>query len=110
MAGRPLRSHLDRVGGDAKRAYAAKSHLVLRRKLNSSTPRLRQERLAERADLDTTYISGIERGQRNPGLNTMQRLAGALGVTLPVLVSDLRQPRHGEVRRGRPRKRSLGRK
>jgi transcriptional regulator with XRE-family HTH domain len=65
-----------------------------------------QEKLSERANLDTTYISGIERGQRNPGLNTLQRLARALGVTLPALLSDLRQPRHREVRRGRPRKRA----
>jgi transcriptional regulator with XRE-family HTH domain len=65
-----------------------------------------QEKLAERANLDTTYISGIERGQRNPGLNTLQRLARALGVALPALLSDLRQPRRREVRRGRPRKRA----
>ena len=63
-----------------------------------------QEELAERASLDTTFISGIERGKRNPGLNSLNRLASALGVTLPALVSDLRQPRHHEVRRGRPRK------
>ncbi len=31
------------------------------------TKNLTQERLAERADLDQTYISGIERGLRNPG-------------------------------------------
>ena len=63
-----------------------------------------QEKLAERAGLDTTYISGIERGQRNPGLNSLNRLARALGVTLPALVSDLRQPRQRVIRRGRPRK------
>ena len=63
-----------------------------------------QEKLAERANLDTTYVSGIERGRRNPGLNTVNRLARALGVTLPVLLSDLRQPRHRVARRGRPRK------
>ena len=63
-----------------------------------------QETLAERAGLDTTYVSGIERGQRNPGLNTLNRLARALGVTLPALLSDLRQPRYREVRRGRPPK------
>lgn len=69
-----------------------------------------QEQLAERADLDPTFISGIERGQRNPGLNSLNQLARALGVTLPTLVSDLRQPRHREVRRGRPRKQASVRK
>lgn len=63
-----------------------------------------QEKLAERARLDTTYISGIERGHRNPGLNTLNRVARALGTPLPALLADLRQPRVREVRRGRPPK------
>lgn len=66
---------------------------------------LSQEALAERAGLDSTYISGIELGQRNPGLNSLNRLAVALGVTLPALVSDLRQPAARTVRRGRPKRR-----
>jgi transcriptional regulator with XRE-family HTH domain len=66
---------------------------------------LSQQQLAEQADLDVTYISGIERGRRNPGLNSLNQLARALKVSLPVLVSELRQPRHREVRRGRPLKR-----
>ena len=66
---------------------------------------LSQARLAERADLDTTYISGIERGRRNPGLNTLGRLARALNVSLPAFVSKLREPQVREIRRGRPRKR-----
>ena len=51
---------------------------------------LSQEQLAERADLHWTYISGVERGRRNPGLNTLGRLAKALKVTLPALLTDLR--------------------
>lgn len=43
---------------------------------------LSQEGLALEAGLDRTYVSGIERGRRNPSLNSMQRLAEALGVTL----------------------------
>ena len=34
-----------------------------------------QEMLAERASLDPTYISGIERGLRNPGIKNVARLA-----------------------------------
>lgn len=41
-----------------------------------------QEELADRATLDRTYVSGIERGVRNPSLLTQQRLADALGVEL----------------------------
>jgi len=42
---------------------------------------LTQENLAERAGLDPTYISGIERGLRNPGIKNVARLAKALGLT-----------------------------
>lgn len=66
---------------------------------------LSQQQLAEQADLDITYISGIERGKRNPGLNSLNQLARALKVPLPALLSDLRQPRQREIRRGRPTKR-----
>jgi transcriptional regulator with XRE-family HTH domain len=40
-----------------------------------------QEVLAERADLDRTYISDIERGTRNPGVKNVARLAKALGIS-----------------------------
>lgn len=42
---------------------------------------LTQENLAERAGLDPTYISGIERGLRNPGIKNVAKLAKALGLT-----------------------------
>lgn len=41
---------------------------------------LSQEKLAELAGLDATYISGIERGKRNPSLVAIVQLAKALGV------------------------------
>ena len=44
--------------------------------------KLTQEKLAERAGLDPTYISGIERGLRNPGIKNVARLARALGLSL----------------------------
>lgn len=40
---------------------------------------LTQEKLAEKAGLDPTYISGIERGLRNPGIKNVAQLARALG-------------------------------
>ena len=39
-----------------------------------------QDKLAEKADLDRTFISGIERGVRNPGIKTVLRVARALNV------------------------------
>jgi transcriptional regulator with XRE-family HTH domain len=38
-----------------------------------------QEELAERTKLDRTYISGIERGVRNPTLKVIRCLAKGLG-------------------------------
>ena len=45
------------------------------------TRELTQEKLAEKAGLDPTYISGIERGLRNPGIKNVAKLAKALGFT-----------------------------
>ena len=40
-----------------------------------------QEKLAENAGLDPTYISGIERGLRNPGIKNVAKIAKALGLS-----------------------------
>ena len=40
-----------------------------------------QEKLGLKAGLDRTYISGIERGVRNPTLNTIWKLADTLSTT-----------------------------
>lgn len=44
-----------------------------------------QDKLAEKADLDRTYVSGIERGVRNPGIKTVLRIARALNTKLDEL-------------------------
>ena len=41
-----------------------------------------QDKLAEKADLDRTFISRIERGVRNPGVKTLLRIARALEVSI----------------------------
>jgi transcriptional regulator with XRE-family HTH domain len=47
---------------------------------------LSQERLAELATLDRTYVSSLERGRRNPALSTLERVAEALQVDLSELM------------------------
>lgn len=49
---------------------------------------LSQEELAERAGLDRTYVSGLERGTRNPSLTTQHKVADALGVPLADLLAS----------------------
>lgn len=53
--------------------------------------RLSQEELADRAKMDRTYVSGVERGVRNPSLVVMQRIASALGSDLDVLFATARE-------------------
>lgn len=44
-----------------------------------------QETLAERAALDRTYISDIERGSRNPGVRNVVLIARALNISAAAL-------------------------
>lgn len=47
--------------------------------------RISQEELAARAGLHRTYVSDVERGARNPSIESVQKLADALEVSLPIL-------------------------
>ena len=50
---------------------------------------LSQRELAERSGLDVTYISGIERGVRNPSLKSLETLAKGLGCSISETCKDL---------------------
>lgn len=50
--------------------------------------KLTQEELAELADSHWTYISEIENGHRNPGLDVLRRIAKGLGVKLSGLIAS----------------------
>ncbi|HYW18457.1 MAG TPA: helix-turn-helix transcriptional regulator [Nodularia sp. (in: cyanobacteria)] len=48
-----------------------------------------QEELGLRANLDRTYISGVERGVRNPSLTALVSLANGLGISVSILLKNL---------------------
>jgi transcriptional regulator with XRE-family HTH domain len=50
---------------------------------------LSQEALAERADFDRTYVSLLERGERNPSFTNLCRTAAALDTTPSELLKGI---------------------
>ena len=52
---------------------------------------INQEELADRADVDRTYVSSVERGLRNVTLMTLCNLAEAVEMDPADLVAGLRQ-------------------
>ena len=52
---------------------------------------LTQQELARRAGIHWTYLSGIERGERNPALINIGRVADALEISLAELFSVFTQ-------------------
>lgn len=49
-----------------------------------------QEDLAFAAEMDRTYISDLERGNRNPSFLGLRKIANGLGVTLAELLEATR--------------------
>lgn len=59
---------------------------------------LTQEQVAERADISQQYISGLERGQRNPSVETLARISEALGIShIELLLPDGRDNGQAEA-------------
>ena len=50
---------------------------------------LSQEKLAEIASCDATYLSEIEQGKRNPSLKVIERIATALQIPLSKLFENI---------------------
>lgn len=66
---------------EAQRLFAANMRRI---RLAKS---LTQEKVAEYAELHKNYISSVERGERNISICNIERIARALGVTMPELLS-----------------------
>jgi len=54
---------------------------------------LSQEELASLSGLHRTYLSSLERGERNVGILNLVRLAGSLGVTVAALADGVETSR-----------------
>ena len=50
---------------------------------------LSQEKLALKADIDRTYLAGVEQGKRNPSLRSLEKIVIALEVTFQELFSGV---------------------
>lgn len=64
-------------------AILARNIKAARKRLNLS-----QEELAARAEIDRTYVSGIERQVRNPTITVVAKFAEALETTTADLLTD----------------------
>lgn len=53
---------------------------------------LSQEELADRADIDRTYVSALERGVYSATIDMVDKLAGVLGVEAADLLVKPKQP------------------
>ena len=51
--------------------------------------KLRQEDLAEKANLSVTYIGMIERGEKTPSVETLVTILNAMGVSADVVLCDV---------------------
>jgi transcriptional regulator with XRE-family HTH domain len=68
---------------DVRKAFGQRVRLLRKQRGYS------QEGLAERADLHFTYVSSVERGERNISLINIVRLARALKVMASSLFQDI---------------------
>ena len=70
-------------------------HLGAAIKRHRELLRLSQEELADRAQMDRSYVGGIERNTRNPSVKNLQKIADALGSDLDVLFATAREIARG---------------
>ena len=50
---------------------------------------LSQEKLALKADVDRTYLAGVEQGKRNPSIKSLEKILKALEVSFGEFFKDM---------------------
>ncbi|WP_374660954.1 helix-turn-helix domain-containing protein [Inhella sp.] len=73
---------------DAKKRCAAQLLFAQNMRRIRLEKKLTQEQVAERAELHPNYISSVERAERNLTISSIEKIACALGVPMPVLLSN----------------------
>ncbi len=77
----------------------------IRKEFGKAVRRLRiqrnisQEQLAHDCGLDRSYIGGVERGERNPSLLVLGKMASGLNITLSELFAECAVPAARRSRR-----------
>ena len=66
--------------------------------------KISQEKLAQLAGINRTYMGDVERGERNLALQNMAKIAQALGVKLSKIIREMER----EITSGRARPRGPG--
>jgi transcriptional regulator with XRE-family HTH domain len=84
----------------AEQVFNGRAALAARLRSLRLRRKLTQASLAERAGMDRSYLSGIERGRHNVPLDTLCRLAWALGLDVRDLISA--PPASARRRRANP--------
>lgn len=75
------------------------THLNLRAAVGAAIRTLRtsqgipQESLASRAEVDRAFMGRLERGESNPSVETLAKVAAGLGVPLDVLFAEVERLR-----------------
>lgn len=58
---------------------------------------LSQEKLAEKASCHPTYIGQIERGEKNPTIESIEKITKALGISLSELFEKIDIENHSQI-------------
>ena len=73
------------IGGAAMRLESVGKNIRKYRLMR----KLRQEDLAEKADLSINYVGAIERGEKTPSLESLISIINALGVSADMILADV---------------------
>jgi transcriptional regulator with XRE-family HTH domain len=73
-----------------------KTKIGIRVKELRANKKISQEKLAELADLDRTYINSVENGRRNISIENVEKIANALDVSLQEFFNEKKFKTNGK--------------